>query len=131
MDKNIINKFLALSMAGETTFGEVVKNLIPAGVERYIADLVGQRKLYFGVDDEMHDCIITLNQKQAIADSFNTEEVKNSIIDIQQGKINYHTFLLRIMAAGCSHYEVFMKGKKAIYFGRDGSYHIELFPGAK
>jgi hypothetical protein len=32
------------------------------------------------------------------------------------------------MEAGCSHYEVFISGKKAIYFGRDGSQHIELFP---
>ena len=32
------------------------------------------------------------------------------------------------MAAGCSHYEVFITGRKAIYFGGDGARHIgEIF----
>jgi uncharacterized protein YbcV (DUF1398 family) len=45
--------------------------------------------------------------------------------------IQYREFLQRVMAAGCSHYEVFITGKQAIYFGRDGSYHIEKFPQPK
>lgn len=131
MDKNVINECLDLSLAGKITFPEVVKKLISVGIERYIADLVGLRKMYFGTKDEVHDHTITLGQQQPVGEKFDAEEIKNTVKDIQQGLINYHTFLLRIMSAGCSHYEVFLKGQKAIYFGRDGSYHIELFPGAK
>jgi hypothetical protein len=35
------------------------------------------------------------------------------------------------MKAGCSHYEVFITGKKVIYLGRDGGQHVELFPQPK
>ena len=32
------------------------------------------------------------------------------------------------MASGCSHYEVFIDGRKAMYFGRDGEFCTEPFP---
>jgi uncharacterized protein YbcV (DUF1398 family) len=35
------------------------------------------------------------------------------------------------MGAGCSHYEVFISGRKAMYFGRDGEFYTEPFPQAK
>jgi uncharacterized protein YbcV (DUF1398 family) len=50
---------------------------------------------------------------------------------IQQRQIGYAEFLRRIMAAGCASYEVFIGGRQAIYFGRDGDHHIEPFPGSK
>ena len=56
--------------------------------------------------------------------------VAATIKDIQQGRIKYREFLRRIMEAGCSHYEVFITGRQAIYLGRDGSQHIERFPQA-
>jgi uncharacterized protein YbcV (DUF1398 family) len=37
-------------------------------------------------------------------------------------------FLRRIMGAGCAHYEVYIQGRKAVYFGRDGEFYIEPFP---
>ena len=47
---------------------------------------------------------------------------------IQREEIGYAEFLRRIMAAGCSHYEVFISGRKAMYFGRDGEFYTEDFP---
>jgi hypothetical protein len=32
------------------------------------------------------------------------------------------------MNAGCSHYEVYIAGRKAMYFGRDGDFYTEPFP---
>ena len=50
---------------------------------------------------------------------------------IQRSEIGYAEFLRRIMAAGCSHYEVFIAGRKAMYFGRDGEFYTEPFPQTK
>jgi uncharacterized protein YbcV (DUF1398 family) len=47
---------------------------------------------------------------------------------IPRQEIGYAEFLCRIMAAGCSHYEVFFNGCKAMYFGRDGQFYTEPFP---
>ena len=130
MDINVLNECNSLSLAGKITFPEVVMKLAAAGTERYIADLAGLRKLYYGINGEIHIGSLAFDAS-AINPVFNSTEVKNTIKDIQQQKINYRTFLHRIMEAGCCHYEVFLKGSQAVYFGRDGSQHIELFPKAK
>jgi uncharacterized protein YbcV (DUF1398 family) len=54
--------------------------------------------------------------------------VAASVTAIQQGQLGYAEFLRRIMASGCSHYEVFIAGRKVMYFGRDGEFHTEHFP---
>ena len=130
MDINVIKECTDLSLAGEITFPEVVKRLIGIGTERYIADLVGKRKFYFGLNDEVHMEALAFDAPK-VPKAFDAATVAATIKDIQQGHIKYREFLQRIMAAGCSHYEVFITGKQAIYFGRDGSQHIEKFPQAK
>ena len=32
------------------------------------------------------------------------------------------------MQAGCANYRVFIDGRKAMYFGRDGDFYTEPFP---
>lgn len=41
------------------------------------------------------------------------------------------SFPRRIVSSGCSHYEVFISGRKAMYFGRDGEFYTEPFLQAK
>lgn len=129
MDINVIKECTALSLAEQITFPEVVMKLAGAGVERYIADLVGQQKLSYGVNGETHTGAL-LYDGPAIPAQLDASAVVATIKDIQQGRIKYREFLCRIMEAGCSHYEVFITGRQAIYFGRDGSQHIERFPQA-
>ncbi|MBY0281423.1 MAG: DUF1398 domain-containing protein [Alphaproteobacteria bacterium] len=52
-------------------------------------------------------------------------ELKNTITDFQQYKIDYQTYLREIMSAGCCRYAVYIHTKKVSYIGRDGSYYIE------
>lgn len=127
MDTNVIKECTAQSLAEQITFPEVVMKLAGAGVERYIADLVGQQKLTYGVYGETHTGALPYNGP-AIPAQLDAAAVAIAIKDIQQGRTKYREFLRRIMEAGCSHYEVFITGKQAIYFGRDGSRHIERFP---
>lgn len=130
MNINIIEECIALSLSEQITFPEVVMKLSNAGVERYIADLVGKKKFSYGKQNKTHINELSFDSVN-IPEQFNAAAIKQTIIDIQQARIKYQTFLRRIMEAGCTHYEVFIAGKKAIYFGRDGSQHIELFPQAK
>jgi uncharacterized protein YbcV (DUF1398 family) len=60
-----------------------------------------------------------------------TNRCRSTLKSIQRGEIGYAEFLRRIMDAGCSHYEVFISGRKAMYFGRTGEFYIEPFPQAK
>ena len=129
MDTNVIKECTALSLAEQITFPEVVMKLAGAGVERYIADLVGQQKISYAVNGETYTGALTFDGP-TIPVQLNTAAVAATIKDIQHGRIKYREFLRRIMEAGCSHYEVFITGRQAIYFGRDGSQHIEKFPQA-
>jgi len=62
------------------------------------------------------------------AAAFDQPAVMAAIKAIQKGELGYAEFLRRIMASGCSHYEVFIAGRKAMYFGRDGAFYTEQFP---
>ena len=130
MDTNVLDQSCAASLAGTITFPEVVQELASTGVERYIADLAQLKNQYYGANGEYHSAALAFTGAPAISQQFSAEEVKGAITDIQQQKIIYPDFLRRIMAAGCTHYEVYIQGRQAVYFGRDGSQHIEKFPAA-
>ena len=49
---------------------------------------------------------------------------------IQQGKLTYKAFCERIAEAGCVGYHVSLAGRRAVYYGRTGENHVELFPTA-
>ncbi len=127
MDIKVIKECTAASLADQITFPEVVMKLAAAGIERYIVDLVGKKKFSYGKQGETHTAELAFDSV-TIPAQLDGARLKQTISDIQQGRIKYQAFLKQIMVAGCSHYEVFITGRKAIYFGRDGIQHTENFP---
>lgn len=130
MDTHTIEECMAASFAN-TPFPAVVQRLAGAGVTSYTADLVKLRKTYYDAGREAYDEALPLNDGPAIATAFDSAAVSATVKAIQRGEIGYAEFLRRIMAAGCSHYEVFIAGRKAMYFGRDGAFYTEPFPAKK
>ncbi len=112
------------------TFGEVVMDLIKAGVERYHADLLRGTKTYHLPNGESE-----LVQGHAVditpAQNFSAAGVDAAVKAIQGGKIQYRAFCERIAEAGCVGYIVSIAGQRAVYYGRSGDMHVEWFPGAK
>ncbi len=112
----------------DTPFPAIIRRLAGAGVRSYTADLVRLRNTYYGADREAHDEALPLRGSPAITAAFDATRVAASVKGIQRGEIGYDEFLRRIMGAGCSRYEVFIEGRKAMYFGRDGEFYTEPFP---
>jgi uncharacterized protein YbcV (DUF1398 family) len=129
MDAHIVESTLKLSLAEQITFPEVVMRLAQSGTERYLVDITGHRHLAWGTDGSSHVGAYDYDDGD-IPLTFDAPAVKAAITDIQHGRIKYLTFMDRIVKAGCCHYWVFISGRQAIYFGRDGSQHIEHFPPA-
>ena len=127
MDTHTIEECMAASFA-DTPFPAVVQRLAGVGVMSYTADLVSLRKTYYGAGRDVHDEAMPLAAAPEIAATFDSPDVAAAVKCIQRGEIGYAAFLRRIMAAGCSHYEVFIAGRKAMYFGRDGAFYTEPFP---
>ena len=130
MNTRTIEQCMTESFA-DTPFPEVVRRLIGAGVKSYTADLIKLRNTYYGAAAEAYDEALPLNDGPAIAPDFDSTAVAGTVKAIQRGEIGYAEFLRRIMAAGCSRYAVFIGGRKAMYFGRDGEFYTEPFPAGK
>ena len=129
MNTETIAECMKLSFAN-THFPVVVGKLAGAGVRSYTADLIALRKTYYSAERDSYDEAMPLSTPPAVAAAFDAPAVANAIKTIQQKKLGYADFLRRIMAAGCSHYQVFIGGRKTIYFGRNGDFHTEHFPPA-
>ena len=130
MELSVIRECSALSMQGKVTFPEVVMRLAGIGVQYYFADLARLQKTYYAANGKTH--IENMDFKPPkIADKFSTDEVQSAIRAIQKQEIEYPEFLHQIIESGCAFYIVFITGKKAIYFGKNGDFHVENFPSPK
>ena len=130
MNTATIAECMILSFA-DTPFPQVVQRLVGAGVKSYNADLIKLRNTYYDAGSEAFDEPLPLKDGPAIASAFDSAAVAATVKAIQRGEIGYAEFLRRIMGSGCAHYEVFIAGRKAMYFGRDGDFYTEPFPQAK
>ena len=125
-----IDEIIQLSLKGEITFPNVVKGLMEQGVESYHVDLIRGENRYYSHSAKVH-AIPNHHVHTNAPEVFSADQVIAAIRDSQQGKINYQTFVERIVQAGCVFYIGYLTGRRVIYFGRNGDLHIEHFPTAK
>lgn len=127
MDHAILDDCMAQAFAGRMTFPEVVGRMMETGVERYDADLTRLEKTHYGADDSTWVASLPLSGAPKVAAAFSAGCVQTAIEAIRRREIDYPEFLRRVMAAGTTKYSVYLNGGKAIYFGRDGDFHVEPF----
>ena len=129
MNTTIMHQTTIQSMAGNLSFPEVVQMLVAEGVESYRADLIRFEKIFYMPNGESYSEKFSF-EASPVAVDFSETGVVAAIRAIQAKRINYQEFLRQIMAAGTTHYSVYLNGKRAIYFGRKGEFHVEYFPSA-
>lgn len=118
------------SDAERVPFPEVVAQLIEAGVERYHADLQRSCKTYYlpsGSSEEVPCHAV----EATFAKAFSAARVEAAVRASQRGELGYRAFCRRIAEAGCVGYLVSIAGRRAVYYGRTGETHVELFPDAR
>ena len=62
---------------------------------------------------------------------WNAEKVREAIRQVQSGSIGYGEFSKGVIDGGVTNYWAFLAGKRVMYMGRYGDFHIEWFPGPK
>jgi len=125
--ESIIRETLEASNEGRIHFGQVIGNLVEAGVESYSVDYRCGRVTYYLPGGET----LTLElgvAKSNIADEFSAQGIKVAILGAQQGEIMYPEFKRISQEAGCIGYTVWITGKHVTYYGRKGETHVEYFP---
>ena len=117
------------SFTGEMTFPEIVGRLSEIGVERYHADYCRQEKTFYLPDGQSLVVSVPWGP-YPMAKEFTASAVEAAVRQSQRGEHSYLDFVRKTMAAGCVGYFVQITGRRAIYFGRNGESHVELFPPA-
>ncbi|MGB8543541.1 MAG: DUF1398 family protein [Candidatus Acidiferrales bacterium] len=130
MIAEVIRGVMAETQAGKLIFPEVVRRLLDAGVESYFCDLAVRQETFYMSDGKTHSEKMTLPPAQ-IALEFSPSEVVAAIRGAQADTIRYPEFVKRSVAAGVIAYWAFLTGRRVIYFGRKGEFHIEEFPRPK
>jgi uncharacterized protein YbcV (DUF1398 family) len=127
MNTEIMKEALEASESGKSTFPQVVGKLVAAGVESYFADLVRGEETFYMPNGETHVEKMSLPLGK-IADEFSQSGIVTAIRGAQSDEIRYPEFVKRARAAGVAAYWAFLSGKRVLYFGRKGEFHVEAFP---
>jgi uncharacterized protein YbcV (DUF1398 family) len=130
MNTELMHHALEGSQQGRLTFPEVVGMLISAGVESYRCDLLRADDTFYMTNGQTHVEKMSLPAVQIPAE-LSASGIIAAIRAAQADEIRYPEFLNRAIAAGVVSYWVFISGKKVIYFGRKGDFHVEEFPRPK
>jgi uncharacterized protein YbcV (DUF1398 family) len=130
VNTNVMHEVLAETQTGKLIFPEVVRRLLEVGVESYFCDLATGAETFYlsGGETHVEKMVLPLSP---VAEDFSSPEVIAAIRGAQTDKIRYPEFIKRSAAAGVIAYWAFLTGRKVIYFGRKGEFHVEDFPGAK
>ncbi|CDW94827.1 MULTISPECIES: DUF1398 domain-containing protein [unclassified Thiomonas] len=131
MNETTLSKICATfeaSNQGTIHFGQVISQLVEAGVESYYVDYRSGRTTYYLPDGSTADFSFERPQHR-IADAFDGDAVRAAILGAQQGKVMYPEFKTLSQRAGCVAYTVWIAGRHVVYLGRRGETHIERFPG--
>ena len=115
------------SNAGRIHFGQVIAQLMAAGVEAYHVDYRAGRSTYYLPDGQTHTLDFAL-PAEPVAAVFNPEGVVAAIRGAQTGRVMYPEFKRLSQVAGCASYAVWIAGRHVSYYGRKGEVHVERFP---
>lgn len=121
------------SNQGTIHFGQVIGQLVGAGVESYHVDYRSGRTTYYLPDGATADFGFerpTHDPQSGIADAFDGDAVRAAILGAQQGRVMYPEFKKLSQRAGCVGYTVWIAGRHVVYHGRRGETHVERFPDA-
>ena len=115
------------SNQGTIHFGQVIGQLLSAGVESYHVDYRSGRSTYYLPDGDTVDLEFERPQ-EGIADTFDGDAVRAAVAGAQQGRVMYPEFKTLSQRAGCVGYTVWITGRHVVYTGRRGETHVERFP---
>lgn len=127
MNTAVMHEVLAQSQSGQLIFPEVVRRLLEAGVESYFTDLAGGQETLYLSEGKTHTEKMSLHTSP-VGPEFSSEGIVAAIRAAQADTIRYPEFIERAVRSGVVGYWAFLTGKKVIYFGRKGEFHVEEFP---
>lgn len=110
-------------------FPKTVERLTQLGVERYHVDFIAQTVTAYTARNA--DVAAGTLERVEGPNAWNVEKIKEAVRQVQGGLITYSEFSKGIIDGGVTNYWACLTGKRVIYMGRLGDFHIEWFPGQR
>jgi uncharacterized protein YbcV (DUF1398 family) len=129
MNVEIIFEVCHATLGGTMSFPDAVGKLMGAGVEYYHVDYVRLRKTCYSAEGRTVTVPIAFDGLPPVAPELDAAALRANILDSQQKNQPYREFTRRAMAGGVQGYIAFLRGKRVMYWGRNGEQHVEWFPG--
>ena len=126
--KSVAENCLAGAYADTLSFPESVGMLMEAGFEGYLVDYRASTRTHYLPDGETL-VLATHPGEVPVAEKFDSAAISAQIAWAQSGAADYTyaAFNRNVMAAGCAAYLVSFTGRRVVYFGRTGEFHVEHF----
>ena len=126
---SVARKCLYGAAANGMSFPEIVVALMRAGFEGYAIDFRRSAAIYYLPDGDSAE-LPTHVVATPVAARFDAPAIQAAIREAQQlvPGYSYRGFCEKVAAAGCAGYLVSFLGRRALYVGRTGEAHVELFP---
>lgn len=128
--QDVARQCLAAAEANSLTFHEILGALAAVGIEGYLVDYRRATCAYYDADGDSIE--LTAHRSDiAVAAEFDPAGIQAAIREAQAQVpgYTYQGFCDEVKRAGCAGYLVSILGRRALYFGRTGETHVELFPG--
>ena len=129
MDANVKAVILDCAKAsaeGRIMFGDVVKNMMGVGVERYQVDFVRGEASYYLPNGEY--TVAAMPKHGHPAAEFSAAGVEAAVRGAQSGALRYPAFCERAIEAGCVGYLVSIVGQKSSITGERATPMSNGFP---
>ncbi len=130
MNADRIKEMAAATLSGGLPFPVIVGNLMDEGVEYYHVDYVRLSFTFYSANGGVVAAPLVLEGLPAVAENVDLAALRLAIVDSQLHGQKYPEFCRRAMMAGVQSYFVYLRGRRALYLGRQGDQHTEWFPGA-
>lgn len=128
MNTVLLDGLLDRALARQITFPEILAALSQEGIESYHVDFRRNECRYYGGRGDSYVATVEFGHDGVAADFF-PEKLEAANRRVRVGEAGYADFVREAAAAGCAGYAVYLRGKLARYWGRDGGEHVEHFPG--
>ncbi|MFM6927085.1 MAG: DUF1398 family protein [Bdellovibrio sp.] len=125
METNSIKDTSDFSFTSRMPFFSLIATLEKMAVESYRVDIAQQLTCYHMLNGEVMS--ESFHFEGEIAQDFDDGEIRSAISDLKKTHLEYKEFLKRIMNAGITSYTIYMKGRKIIFYGRNGDSYLENF----
>ncbi|QDK36356.1 hypothetical protein [Bdellovibrio sp. NC01] len=124
MEPEILRTATDQTLSNQISFEDMCDKFLRAGIESAHVDLFAKRITFHTPEAHVYEESFYFEGPR-VADIFSEEKIILDFKSLLLRKLSLHEFFNFIMLAGVTGFTIYLLGKKVLFFGRRGEYHLE------